>query len=775
VIKPNCNRGKTYVKTNNQLCDSSGYRSPSETTNNFMREPTSAARPSARPVVLLSQALGRASKESARVRALSFPGSSQSKSERQMKKQNTRKMKWTVCAAVFIGLIAMIQAEGQEQATEITSVAKDDDYKIEWITPKLPPMPPVMKDGKLMTWEEVYGPPPEPKPFPVKRYANPKPSVPVDPDAQWIGIKRQLAPWMTEEQLRAKPAETPAIQAARRMAMSKGAFVPKVDPIQLRIETQKKAAMKSQAAMLRDSGEGANEMEEDSGGGIPTLHFISFLYGSLGYTEYVLWVTDAPPDEWFEIYFADELNPNHWQLAHLGPPEFGFGTSVQQYFVYAYGHPPMGFFRMFPFQDSDSDGISDGMEVALFKSDPNNPDSAFLRDQDGDGQPDLPDAADNYITDGDEDFDGDGLSNLKELQLGTNPLIPQDYSADSDFDGLPDWVEDLIWTYQGISDPDLRDDSDGDGVDNYTETALQTDPSWPDAVYGYWNFYNLPDEQRAFILDPITVGRVTVPGPLTLGDSARTNDLIYDTAGTLGSYLHLEVRRDEDGEGNSLTNHDTILFGGAFLSPPGGMGMDMLVDGNEAGDAFISMKDLMATTTGLFADIWKEGKVSDIIDQLNIQTIFVLQQRSMLRTIVRMRELQLTVNLLDTSTVTHMRSRTVISQIDTETLLFQETSARIAHYQGQNWWSRAGFWVSAAGRVASIYNIWQSSLSIRDAAIPYIRDVQRRCDNNFDTAADLAVALGNLADEFAPGFMLGEFWLIYWNLLIQFDGYDSQC
>lgn len=49
------------------------------------------------------------------------------------------------------------------------------------------------------------------------------------------------------------------------------------------------------------------------------------------------------------------------------------------------------------------------------------------------------------------------------------------------------------------------------------------------------------------------------------------------------------------------------------------------------------------------------------------------------------------------------------------------------------------------------------------------------CDNNMDTAADLAVALGNFAAEFASGFMLGNFWLIYWNQLSEFDGYDSQC
>lgn len=38
--------------------------------------------------------------------------------------------------------------------------------------------------------------------------------------------------------------------------------------------------------------------------------------------------------------------------------------------------------------------------------------------------------------------------------------------------------------------------------------------------------------------------------------------------------------------------------------------------------------------------------------------------------------------------------------------------------------------------------------------------VRRRCDNNADTTADLAVALGNFAAEFAPTFMLDNFWLI---------------
>jgi uncharacterized membrane protein len=122
-----------------------------------------------------------------------------------------------------------------------------------------------------------------------------------------------------------------------------------------------------------------------------------------------------------------------------------------------------------------------------------------------------------------------------------------------------------------------------------------------------------------------------------------------------------------------------------------------------------------------------------------------------------------------------MRVRTALSEIYTETTLFRETSFKIARYQGQNWWTRAGHWVSVGGRIATIFSVACAGLDVWTAAQPYIYDVSRRCDNNMDTAADLAVALRNFANEFASGFMLGNFWLVYWNQLSIFDGYDCQC
>src|SRR5690606_22242536 len=186
-------------------------------------------------------------------------------------------------------------ANAQTATTETKSTA-NDEYTIEWITPKRPPMPPVRKDGKWVPWEEVYGPLPDLPPRPIKRYKNPKP---IDPVAQWVGVKRRLAPWLTEEELRAKPATTPALEAAKRRAAMKSGFVPKVNPIELREETKKRAEKQRKAAEAYQEpsqrGSGGGDDEED--GNEPQVHLAGIHFDSAGFTRYELWITDAPTDE----------------------------------------------------------------------------------------------------------------------------------------------------------------------------------------------------------------------------------------------------------------------------------------------------------------------------------------------------------------------------------------------------------------------------------------------------------------------------------------------
>ncbi len=77
-------------------------------------------------------------------------------------------------------------------------------------------------------------------------------------------------------------------------------------------------------------------------------------------------------------------------------------------------------------------------------------------------------------TDGPADADGDGLSDVEELERGTNPL-----DHDSDDDGVDDGTEVTIGT-----DP-LNPDSDGDGSSDGEELDLGTDPLVADGDGGF--------------------------------------------------------------------------------------------------------------------------------------------------------------------------------------------------------------------------------------------------------------------------------------------------
>ena len=76
-----------------------------------------------------------------------------------------------------------------------------------------------------------------------------------------------------------------------------------------------------------------------------------------------------------------------------------------------------------------------------------------------------------------DDFDGDGISNLTELQMGLNPI-----STDSDGDGMADGWEISHGLNPLVNDSYL--DPDGDGRANITEYLAGTDPQVADGEVG---------------------------------------------------------------------------------------------------------------------------------------------------------------------------------------------------------------------------------------------------------------------------------------------------
>ena len=151
--------------------------------------------------------------------------------------------------------------------------------------------------------------------------------------------------------------------------------------------------------------------------------------------------------------------------------------------------------------DSDADGLTDAEEEAYWGED-------FDKDFDQDGIANIVDRdsdADGFI-DGREvhgdsdpgdrtsvppgiritiDSDRDGFVDVFEIDyLGTNP-----YCADSDFDGLNDWEERLIWLNESDYDtdgdgvPNVWDlDSDNDGFSDGLEVQENSDPGQPSSV-----------------------------------------------------------------------------------------------------------------------------------------------------------------------------------------------------------------------------------------------------------------------------------------------------
>lgn len=136
--------------------------------------------------------------------------------------------------------------------------------------------------------------------------------------------------------------------------------------------------------------------------------------------------------------------PDNWELDHLLNPLVSDGTpdpdndgltNLQEFQHETDPHNP----------DSDSDGLSDGDEVHIYQTDP------AQYDTDGDGFNDgwelrfgfnpLVDDTNNSDPNKrpDADPDGDGLTNLQEEQIDTNPT-----NADTDGDGFSDSAENQV-------------------------------------------------------------------------------------------------------------------------------------------------------------------------------------------------------------------------------------------------------------------------------------------------------------------------------------------
>ncbi|MBE5878018.1 MAG: VWA domain-containing protein, partial [Lachnospiraceae bacterium] len=152
--------------------------------------------------------------------------------------------------------------------------------------------------------------------------------------------------------------------------------------------------------------------------------------------------------------------------------------------------------------DSDDDGLSDYVEFTLTETDP------LLPDTDADG-----------ISDADEDYDADRLTNIEEILLGTSVN-----KTDSDRDGLSDYEE--VSNY----DTDATNyDTDGDTLSDGDEILLGLDPFNPisDGI--------TPDAERTFLQ---TLGKENIETSL-LEDNLAIPSIQGNVSNIMNRYVAL--------------------------------------------------------------------------------------------------------------------------------------------------------------------------------------------------------------------------------------------
>jgi len=127
-----------------------------------------------------------------------------------------------------------------------------------------------------------------------------------------------------------------------------------------------------------------------------------------------------------------------------------------------------------PSVDTDGDGLTDDVEEAI-GTDPNDPDT------DGDGLTDGYEVGTSRTDPLDVDTDNDGVEDGDEVDDGTDPLDPCDPVAsaactrDTDGDGLTDYLEGILGTNPTDSDTDNDGLTDGDEVFEYGTNPTKSD------------------------------------------------------------------------------------------------------------------------------------------------------------------------------------------------------------------------------------------------------------------------------------------------------------
>ncbi len=220
--------------------------------------------------------------------------------------------------------------------------------------------------------------------------------------------------------------------------------------------------------------------------------------------------------------------------------------------------------------DLDGDTYSNLVEY-LYLTDPSDAsDYPAVVDLDGDGMDDTWEDAnglDSSTDDSADDLDGDGYTNLEEYTAGTDPSDATYTPDDTDGDGMDDAWE----TTYGLSvgTDDSADDADGDGLTNLEEYGLGTDPSNDDSdsdgMDDGWELDNSLDPLLDDASDDEDLDGLSNLEEYGLGSDPHSDDSDGDGMGDYWeAYYGLDPATDDsadDADGDGLTNFEEYELG----------------------------------------------------------------------------------------------------------------------------------------------------------------------------------------------------------------------
>ncbi len=686
-----------------------------------------------------------------------------------------------VLIVTVVALLFAANLQAQQYPAEEGYAFEDALYFYKWINQEYPPLPDVKINGGWVTWEEAYGPLTPQEPILIRKSKS-KAARQISEKDRWISIKRELAPTMTEAQLRVvPPIDTNVVAVLSRQAELGNSFV----SLGLGVLAEQTRINKN----LQLPGELSELSLTESSGGVRSgtstnlnLYLVR-LEQVDGNTLCDFWMENISTNQFVELFFTTNPVLNNWDSYTVASVHDVEGSSYVQCSVIVPGIYAKGFFIAFIYNDVDGDGLSDGLESMVFRSNPENCDSNFLRDANGDGTPDFLGKAENWICDGDEDLDGDGWSNADEIAMGTDPFVAQNNSLDTDNDGLPDWVENLIYVYTGILNPSPDDDADNDGISNYSEIAYGTNPVISSYEYfsRVWcNYFLENNYNRVFNIEFNLKNNTS--------GSLIPNGLMFDAFNILGTFVHLEVLRNASNT-NGI-NYDKIKLSSAYLTPYSTNWFIPELSKNSNGivqnknvldEGLLSTTTLLSSSASILEYAWNEPGAIDSIDDLSEAGSAVIRERSMGRIGILMRRLQ----LLGVPLVADIRNQppamqrkicNLVSNILSEINVYNHTTTRLSNIQGGFPVGTWGGHILFAGNLFfSVLNASNITPQLEKAFDDYIAAVLARSDPGGINTADLAAQLGgyiaSVADYYPANVLIDYLWLVLQNFYGFFSSY----